>query len=114
MPGYAIDYFELPSSANAKSRSFFDKAFGWTFKDYGPDYTEIHGAQVIGGINSDATDKSSAPLIGIHTDDIVAAEQAVIAAGGDITRPIYDFPGGKRFYFREPGGAELMVYMESN
>ena len=57
-------------------------------------------------------DKSAAPLVGIHTDDIVKAEQAVIAAGGTITRKTYDFPGGKRFYFREPSGSEMMVYMD--
>jgi uncharacterized protein len=112
MANYEIDYFELPASGGAASRVFFDKAFGWTFKEYGPDYTEIHGAAVIGGINADPGDKPAAPLLGIRTDDIVRAEQAVTAAGGTITRKTYDFPGGKRFYFREPGGSEMMVYME--
>ena len=112
MARYEIDYFELPATTGADSRAFFDKAFGWTFKDYGPNYIEIQGAAVIGGINADPDDKSAAPLVGIHTDDIVKAEQAVIAAGGTITRKTYDFPGGKRFYFREPSGSEMMVYMD--
>ena len=34
-----------------------------------------------------------------------------LAAGGTITRPQYDFPGGRRFHFREPGGNELAVYV---
>jgi uncharacterized protein len=112
MANYQIDYFELPGAAGTASRDFFGKAFGWTFKEYGPSYTEIHGAAVIGGVNADPDDKPSAPLIGIRTDDIVKAEQAVVAAGGVITRKTYDFPGGKRFYFREPSGSEMMVYME--
>jgi uncharacterized protein len=112
MARYEIDYFEIPGTGGTASRTFFGTAFGWTFKEFGPDYTEIQGAAVIGGINSDQGDKSSFPLIGIHTDDIVKAEQAVIAAGGTITRKTYDFPGGRRFYFREPGGNEMMVYME--
>ena len=49
----------------------------------------------------------------IRTDDLVAAEKAVVAAGGTITRKPYDFPGGRRFFFREPGGAELAVYVTS-
>ncbi len=112
MARYEIDYFELPATGGAESRAFFDKAFGWTFKEFGPSYTEIQGASVIGGINADPGDKPTFPLIGIRTDDIAKAEQAVIAAGGTITRRTYDFPGGKRFYFREPGGNEMMVYME--
>jgi predicted enzyme related to lactoylglutathione lyase len=112
MANYQIDYFELPATAADGTRAFFDKAFGWTFKDYGPDYVEIHGAAVIGGINAHPDDKPAAPLIGIRTDDIIKAEQAVVGAGGTITRPTYDFPGGKRFYFREPSGSEMMVYME--
>ena len=46
----------------------------------------------------------------IRTTDIERAERDVVAAGGVITRNPYDFPGGRRFYFREPGGAELAVY----
>ena len=46
----------------------------------------------------------------IRTTDIAQAERDVVAAGGTVTRPTYDYPGGKRFFFREPGGAELSVY----
>jgi len=49
----------------------------------------------------------------IRTDDIEKAVKAVTAAGGVITRKPYDFPGGKRFFFREPGGSELAVYMST-
>jgi predicted enzyme related to lactoylglutathione lyase len=36
----------------------------------------------------------------------------VQAAGGVITRPPFDYPGGRRFHFREPGGTELAVHIE--
>ena len=52
----------------------------------------------------------AAPVIGIRTTDIAKAERDVVAAGGVLTRSPYDYPGGRRFFFREPGGAELMVY----
>lgn len=108
--GYVIDYFELPTSATAESRSFFGKAFGWQFKDYGPDYAEIIGAGVLGGLNGGSGDRSAGPVLGIRTDDIEGAAVAVAAAGGTITTQPYAYPGGKRFFFREPGGSELMVY----
>ena len=34
----------------------------------------------------------------------------VEAAGGVIEQAIFDFPGGRRFHFIEPGGSELAVW----
>ena len=113
MASYVIDYFELPTSGTAKSKDFFGKAFGWQHKDYGPGYTEILEAGVLGGLNGDAGSKSAVPLVGIRTDDLEAAEAAVTSAGGTITVPAHDYPGGRRFQFREPGGSELLVYRPS-
>ncbi|MBI4923653.1 MAG: VOC family protein [Devosia nanyangense] len=110
MPGYVLDYLELPSSNTARSRDFFGKAFGWTFVHFGDTYDEVHGAGLLAGINGDAADRSEAPIPVIRTHDIEQAERDVVAAGGVITRKPYDYPGGRRFLFREPGGAELAVY----
>jgi predicted enzyme related to lactoylglutathione lyase len=108
---YVLDYLELPSTDNAGSRDFFERAFGWTHRDFGGSYAEIHGAGLLFGVNSDSADKSAAPMPVIRATDLDAAERAVIAAGGVITRPQYDFPGGRRFFCREPGGSELAVFV---
>jgi predicted enzyme related to lactoylglutathione lyase len=110
MATYVIDYFELPAKAAKKSSAFFSKAFGFGSQAYGDDYIEVRDAGVLGGINADGKDRSAAPVIGIRTDDIAAAAKAIVAAGGTITREAYPFPGGKRMFFREPGGVELLVY----
>lgn len=110
MSGYVLDYLELPSSDNARSRDFFGKAFGWTSVHFGGTYDEIHGAGLLAGINGDAADRSAAPIPVIRTDNLEKAEADVVAAGSAITRMPYDYPGGRRFFFREPGGAELAVY----
>jgi competence protein ComEC len=39
-----------------------------------------------------------------------AALDAVCDAGGIIARPIFSFPGGRRFHFIDPGGNELAVW----
>jgi predicted enzyme related to lactoylglutathione lyase len=113
MARFVIDYFELPTTETAASQAFFRQAFGFGSKDYGPGYSEITDAGVLGGVNADETDRSRAPLIGIRTDDIAAAQRAVEAAGGTITKPVSDYPGGQRFFFREPGGNEMLIYSPS-
>lgn len=108
MAGFVIDYFELPSTDLPASRAFFEAAFGFSHVDYGPDYSEITGAGVLGGLN--AMKEAQAPLVGIRTEDIDGAVTAITAAGGVLVTPIVDYPGGRRCQFREPGGAVLLLY----
>ncbi len=110
MTSFVIDYFELPTTDTAKSSAFYKAAFGWGEKAYGPGYSEILDAGVLGGLNSFAEGRSAHPVMGIRTDDLDAAQAAVEKAGGVISIAAHDYPGGRRFFFREPGGAELMVY----
>lgn len=111
MPGtYQIDYIEFPSTSSARSREFFGEAFGWRFTNYSPTYDGIDDAGIDAGIDGGAG-RPAAPLAVIRTQDLDVAERAVLAAGGEITRAQFDFPGGRRFHFREPGGAELAVWV---
>ncbi len=110
-----IDYVELRSADGAASRKFLETAFGWGFVDYGPDYSAFEkdgpdGTGLDGGI--DNTGPAGAPLVILKTADLPAALAAVTAAGAEITREPFDFPGGRRFQFREPGGAEMAVWAE--
>ena len=107
---YEIDYVEFPSIDNVSSRQFFADAFGWTFVSFSPSYDEIRGAGLLAGVDSGQAVKSAAPLAVIRTTDFEAAKRAVIAAGGVITLPLFEYPGGRRFHFREPGGSELGVW----
>ena len=36
----------------------------------------------------------------------------VVAAGGEVVKPIFSFPGGRRFHFTEPSGNEFAVWSE--
>ncbi len=105
-----IDYIEFPSSDRAETSGFFRAAFGWGATSYGPDYDGIEGAGIDGGVDQ-AAEKVATTMAIIRTDDLDDAERRVIAAGGVITRPQFDFPGGRRFHFREPGGNELAVWI---
>lgn len=105
-----IDYIEFPSTNRAVTCAFFQAAFGWGITSYGPDYDGINNAGIDGGIDQ-AAQKVAATMAVIRTQDLDDAERRVKAAGGTITRPQFDFPGGRRFHFREPGGNEMAVYI---
>jgi uncharacterized protein len=104
-----INYVELPAGNGAATKQFYAKAFGWNFTDFGPTYAATLTGDVDLGLQSDLSDATKAPLVVIDVDDLEAALQSVIAAGGEITRPIFQFPGGRRFHFRDPSGNELAV-----
>jgi len=105
-----LDYIEFPSTDRAATNAFFRSAFGWGMISYGPDYDGLTDAGIDGGIDQ-AEGKVAATMAVVRTGDLDAAERRVLAAGGVITRPQFDYPGGRRFQFREPGGNEMAVYV---
>lgn len=109
--GARIDYVELPSvTAHELARAFYAKAFGWTFTDFGPDYSATEGAVVDVGLNGQRDEALSAPLPVIRVEDLDVAFDAVGKAGGVIAKAIFAFPGGRRFHFIDPAGSELAVW----
>jgi predicted enzyme related to lactoylglutathione lyase len=109
--GVRIDYVELPSlTAHELTRAFYSKAFGWRFTNYGPDYAATTNGVVDVGLNGTPEDSISAPLPVVRVADLEAALAAVVEAGGVVARPIYAFPGGRRFHFIDPSGSELAVW----
>ena len=107
-----IGYVELPVSDTAASRDFFARAFGWSFADFAPTYSATTNGDVDVGLQADSSERTRAPLAIVKSSDLEASLGAVERAGGEITRPIFAFPGGRRFHFREPGGNELAVWSE--
>lgn len=111
MAGPRIDYVELPSAtAHELTRAFYAKAFGWEFTDYGPDYSATGTGDVDVGLNGQQAEALSAPLPVVRVDDLEAALDSVTNAGATIAKPIFSFPGGRRFHFIDPGGSELAVW----
>lgn len=108
-----IDYVEFAGGDLPASKAFYSRAFGWTFVDYGPGYSafEQASAGLDGGFQSD--ERNAIPLVILYADDLEATVAKVTGAGGVITRPIYSFPGGRRFHFRDPAGNELAVWSEA-
>jgi uncharacterized protein len=111
-----INYVEYPSRDLAGTKRFFSEAFGWSFEDYGPDYTAFCDQGLDGGFfRSDlaARTETGSALVVLYSDDLEGTLDKVEAAGGKVVKPIFSFPGGRRFHFIEPGGNEWAVWSAS-
>jgi predicted enzyme related to lactoylglutathione lyase len=102
-----ISFVELPASDIAAARRFYTRAFGLALTDFGPSYSCTMTGDVDLGLQGDAGEACAAPLAVIAVEDLEQALVAVTAAGGTVTKPIFGFPGGRRFHFRDPHGNEL-------
>lgn len=107
-----IDYVELPGGKLEATKRFYASAFGWRFLDYGPSYVAVEDAGLDAGFQADPEEASSKPLVILYADHLESMQTEVARAGGEITRPVFAFPGGRRFHFRDPAGNELAVWSE--
>jgi predicted enzyme related to lactoylglutathione lyase len=105
-----LDYLEMPCSDLPAVKAFYTNTFGWTFVDYGPEYAAFNEG-LDGGFA--ANGGAIMPLPVLYASDLDAMFAKVSAAGAAITKPIFDFPGGRRFQFRDPAGNELAVWSET-
>ena len=104
-----LDYLEMPGGDLPAVKAFYAGVFGWRFTDYGPEYAAFSEG-LDGGFYADRAEASPAPLPVLYSTDLEATLAKVAAAGAEILRPIFDFPGGRRFHFRDPAGNELAVW----
>lgn len=104
-----INYLELPVRDVAGLKAFYAGVFGWTFTDFGPDYSATTTGDSDLGINGDEAQWTAQLLPVIEVHDLEAAESRVRAAGGEVTQPTFAFPGGRRFHFKDLAGHELAV-----
>lgn len=110
-----IDYAEFPARDIEGTKTFFSAVFGWTFVDYGPDYTAFEGAGLDGGYFRSELNVSTAngsALIVLYSDQLEATLEKVTQFGGKIVKPIFEFPGGRRFHFSDPSGNEYAVWSD--
>lgn len=108
-----IDNIEFNVADIARSKAFYASAFGWTFVDYGPTYTEFTDGRLSGGFTTGEPVRPGGPLIILYADDLALTQQRLKEAGAVITRETFAFPGGSRFHFSDPDGYELAVWTAS-
>ena len=102
------NYLEIKADDLPASKAFYEKAFGFAFTDYGPEYAAVEGGPVQIGIA--AGEEPPAPMPTFETDDLEAALAQVKTAGGAIVKGIFPYPGGRRFECLDPSGNRLAIY----
>ena len=110
-----INYVEFPSKDLEVTKAFFTAAFGWSFVDYGPEYAAFSNEGIDGGFfQSDlaASTENGSALIVFYSNRLKETQAKIEKAGGSIIKPIFSFPGGRRFHFGDPNGNEYAVWSD--
>jgi predicted enzyme related to lactoylglutathione lyase len=105
-----IDNIELNVADIARSKEFYGKAFGWSFTDYGPTYCEFTDGRLTGGLTTAGPVRPGGPLVILYADDLTDTQARLERSGARIVKPVFSFPGGRRFHFLDPDGYELAVW----
>ena len=111
---HGVDYIEISVTDMERAKRFYAGAFGWRFNDYGPGYAGYvdgaRGDREAGGLSLADSVATGGPLVVLFSSDIEATLAAVQTAGGEIDKPIFEFPGGRRFELLDPFGNRLGVW----
>ncbi len=110
-----INYIEFSAHDLDKTKSFFNTVFGWKFTDYGPDYIAYENRDIDCGIyrsELSSKTKNGGALVVFYSENLEETLEHIKKAGGNITREIFSFPGGRRFQFYEPSGNEIAVWSD--
>ena len=110
-----INYVEFPARDLQAVKEFFSAAFGWSFVDYGPDYTAFSDEGLDGGFfcsDQVASTETGSALVGFYSQELEKTQAGIVAAGGRVIKEIFSFPGGRRFHFVDPNGNEFAVWSD--
>lgn len=105
------NYLELTVRDLDETRAFYGDAMGFSFTDYGPDYTAVEGGPVEIGFSPAPAVVPPLPIF--QADDLDAAFDTVVAAGARVVRGPFEYPGGRRFHILDPSDNEIAIYQPS-
>jgi len=110
-----INYVEFPAKDIEATKIFFNSVFGWSFVDYGPEYSAFSNEGLDGGFyqsNLSVSTKNGSALIVFYSKELEGTLSKIESSGGSIIKPIFPFPGGRRFHFGDPNGNEYAVWSD--
>lgn len=112
MKNNTISYIEFKTSNIEEIKKFYSVVFGWSFKDYGSDYTSFSESGLNGGFEKTDEKIVNGTLIVLYHENLDDVKNNIVAAGGKISKEKFSFPGGYRFHFVDSSGNELAVWSD--
>ena len=89
-----LNYVEFSAKDIPATKKFFSAVFGWSFEDFGPDYTAFSGEGLDGGFFKAALSSSTqngAALLIFYSNDLEATLAKIEQSDGEILKPIFSF-----------------------
>jgi predicted enzyme related to lactoylglutathione lyase len=115
MPHGKICYLEIPANAPADSAKFYADIFGWEVRKRGDGALSFDDPGGVSGTWVAGQDRAAAETVRtyIMVDDIDVTIAQLTKAGGRITTPKKEIPGGAWFaIFVDPVGVEFGLYQD--
>jgi len=112
MKNNQINYIEFKAENLEAIKTFYSKCFNWVFTDYGPNYIAFSESGLDGGFEKSDSRIVNGALIVLYHENLDLVKNYVVEFGGNISKDIFSFPGGKRFHFLDPAGNELAVWSD--
>jgi len=110
-----ICYVEIPAIDAGQSAAFYERAFGWQIRQHGDGSTafddtvnSVSGMWVLGR----APASEPGLLISIMVASAATTVAAIVAAGGEIVRPVDPAQQEITAWFRDPAGNVLGIYQQ--
>ena len=72
---FQMDYVEFPATDIEATKRFYSAVFGWSFTDYGPNYTSFHDGRVAGGFTMSAKPVKGGALVVLYAKDLAATQR---------------------------------------
>jgi predicted enzyme related to lactoylglutathione lyase len=110
-----LNYVEFAARDLKATSTFFEKAFAWNFTWYGDEYVAFSNEGLDGGFyqaDLKTREETGGALLIFYSNNLESTMAKVSQSGGDIIKPIFSFPGGRRFHFLEPSGNEFAVWSD--
>ena len=65
-------------------------------------------------LNLSVSTANGSALVVFYSYELEKTQSKIVDAGGEIIKPIFSFPGGRRFHFSDPNGNEYAVWSDVN
>ena len=108
----AINYIEFKASNLEVIKDFYTSCFGWKFTDYGPAYIAFSDSGLEGGFELTQEAIVNGALVVLYHANLELIQKVIEDKGGIINKPVFSFPGGRRFHFLDPSGNELAIWSD--